>query len=80
MKGICLYQRECGDTLYTACARIANEVQYSDFLQKAREISDGENRPEHRFLFWDISYSPDEWKAIEALVNIPDTVKFIKGK
>lgn len=81
MKAICLYQREIGiDEIYTACARISNESEYSQFLQRAREISQGENRPEHKFLFWDISYTPKEWKLIEASVNIPDLKEFLKCK
>lgn len=81
MKAICLYQREIGtDDMYTACAKIDNEIEYSQFLQKAREISQGENRPEHRILFWDVNHTPQEWKAVEALVNIPDLKEFLKCK
>lgn len=81
MKAICLYQREIGvDDVYTVCARIANEIEYSQFVEKAREISQGANRKEHSYLFWDINHSTKEWQLLEAMVNVPNTQAFIGGR
>lgn len=81
MEAICLYQRKIGvDDVYTACAKIENQIEYTKFLARAREISDGPDRKEYSFLFWDVYHTPQEWKSMEAMINIPDLKEFLKSK